>query len=99
MTTYIVSKMRAVFPSDKMRDKHPERFVTILGTFHNSDGAQLSFTSKAISNDEATHPEFAIDLVNGTLTLPDGERGRKATPSISQDDLNSALNSLRKPVK
>lgn len=96
MTTYNITNMRAVFPSGKVAEKNPDRFLTVYGTFHNESGNELSITSKAVSFDDAKHPEFQIDLDNGTLTIHSGEKGRKKVASISQDDINAQLNKLRK---
>lgn len=96
MTTYTITDIRAVFPSPKVAEKNPDRFLTVYGTFFNENGQQLSFTSKAITFEDATHPEFSLDLEAGILTIHNGEKGRKKVASISQDEINKKLNALRK---
>jgi hypothetical protein len=44
----------------------------------------------------AKHPEFSISLENGTLTLPEGKRGRKASAGLAQSDVETLLKALRK---
>lgn len=95
MTTYTILNMRAVKPSGKVAENNPDRFLTVYGVFHDEDGNKLSVTSKTVSIDEATNPDFDIDLVAGTLTIPSGERGRKAFVSLTQDDIAAELLSLR----
>jgi len=95
MTTYHVAKMRVVKPSDKMRAKHPDRLFTIFGTFTNEKGVAYTFTSKVIEKADAQHPEFAIDLVKGILTLHEGQRGRRESVSLSQDEVLAELAALQ----
>ena len=96
MTTYNITDIRAVFPTAKVAEKNPDRFITVYGTFFDEKNHQLSFTSKAISFDDAKHPDFNLDLEAGTLTIHNGEKGRKKVASISQDEINKKLNALRK---
>lgn len=95
MATYHIAKMRVVRPSEKMAAKHPDRFATVFGIFANEQGQRLSITSKVITIDEAKDSDTTIDIVNGILTLPDGKRGRTASESISQDDIEAELAALR----
>lgn len=96
MTTYTITDMRAVFTTGKMTEKHPDRLLTVYGTFFNESGTQLSITTKPVTFEEAKHPEFNIDLENGTLTISSGEKGRKKVESVSQDEINKRLNAIRK---
>jgi aromatic ring hydroxylase len=95
MATYKIAKMRVVRPSEKMREKHPDRFATIFGVFSNEQGQRLSITSKVITIDEAMDTATVIDVSNGILTLADGKRGRTETIGLSQDEIEAELNSLR----
>lgn len=95
MTTYKITDMRVVSPTAKVAERNPDRVLTVYGKFHTDKGVLLSFTSKAVNRDDALHPEFAIDLAKGILTLHEGERGRKETPSISQDAVNDLLASIK----
>lgn len=96
MTTYNIKDMRAIFTLGKMAEKHPDRLLTVYGTFFNENGTQLSITTKPVTFDEAKSPDFNIDLDAGTLTISSGERGRKKVASVSQDEINNKLNALRK---
>lgn len=95
MATYKIAKMRVVRPSEKMREKHPDRFATIFGVFSNEAGQKLSITSKVITIEEAMNSATSIDIAKGILTLPDGKRGRTETTGLTQDDIEAELNSLR----
>lgn len=97
-TTYRVENMRFLVPSGKIAERNPDRFGTVAGIFYNSKDEKMSFTSKEITSEIASNPETVIDIENGTLTLPSGERGRKPSPSASQDEINSLLTSLREPA-
>ena len=92
---YTIGSMRVVRPSDKMREKHPDRFATVFGTFHNDQGQTLSITSKVITFEDAKHPDFALDIAKGILTLADAQRGRKEQQGLSQSDIESELAALR----
>lgn len=96
MPTYKIAKMRVVKPSDKMAEKHPDRFCTIFGIFHNEQGQPLSITSKVITFDEAKASDTVIDLAKGILTLADGKRGRTETVGLSQAEILASLKALRK---
>lgn len=96
MLSYTVENMRFVRPSKVVADRNPDRFGTVKGTaFRDPDGNVLSIKSKEITLDMARDPNTVIDLVNGTLTIPSGERGRKRAESISQDDLLAELEAIR----
>ncbi len=94
-TTYTVENMRVVIPKGKTAERNPDRFATVYGDFYDAKGNPLSVTQKVITNDLAQNDETVIDIENGLLTLPSGERGRKPSASITQDDVNSLLDSLR----
>lgn len=95
MTTYQIDNIRAVKPTGKVAENNPDRFITVYGVFHDEDGNELSITSKPVTFDEATNPDFNIDLVAGTLTIPSGARGRKAFVSLSNEDILADLETLR----
>ena len=99
MATYKINKMRVIRPTEKMAIKHPDRFLTVFGEFHTDKGVQLSITSKVITFEEAKNEAFSIDLEKGILTVSDGERGRKAFTSLSQEDVNAELAALKKAAK
>jgi hypothetical protein len=95
MKTYQVSAMRVIHPSAKVALKNPERWVTVKGVFHAEDGTKLSITSINIDKADALAPEFDINLVAGTLTLPAGERGRKPAAALAEATILDELNALR----
>ena len=98
--TYSIDNMRAIVPTGKVAQDNPERFLTVHGSaFYPVDekgkrGEKLSITSKAIDKAEAQSEGFAIDLEKGTLTLPQGRRGRSATEGLSVADLTAYLATL-----
>jgi len=98
---YIVDGMRTLRPSEKVAAKNPDRALTVIGkAFYqrNADGSRgekLTFTSKSITIEMALHPATVIDKVNGVLVLPAGERGRKASAGLEQEDIDTYLASLR----
>lgn len=95
MATYKIAKMRVVRPSEKMTEKHPDRFATVFGIFSNEQGQRLSITSKVLTFDEIKSDAFAIDLGKGILTLPDGKRGRTQTVGLTQDEILAELKALK----
>lgn len=95
LVEYRVDNMRAVKPSVKVAENNPDRLVTIHGTFYNLKGEKLSFSSKEITREMAANPDTIIDIENGKLILPAGERGRKPSASVSQADVNSLLDDVR----
>jgi hypothetical protein len=95
--TYTVVNMRFVRPSPKVAEKNPERFGTVYGTFYDAEGMKLSITSKNVDREDALSDEFAISVESGTLTLPEGKRGRKAAHGLSDSDILSVLTALRNP--
>jgi hypothetical protein len=94
---YNVAKMRVIFPKGKVAERNPDRFATVYGVFHNSKGEKLSINSKAISREDALDPSFALDISAGTLTLPDGQRGRTAAVGADAKSIADALAALRNP--
>ena len=95
LSTYTVEKMRVIRPSEKVAEKNPDRFATVYGVFYNPDGEKLSILQKEITFADAQDESTVIDLENGILTLPSGQRGRKPVESISQDELMADLAKLR----
>lgn len=99
-STYHVANMRFVPTTGKVLAKNPDRIGTVYGDFYadlNGKPARepLSITQKVIDRETAANPVTVIDLENGILTLPTGERGRKAVASVSQDDVNALLAAAR----
>jgi hypothetical protein len=94
--TYSIAGMRVIHPSAKVALKNPERWVTVKGTlFLNKNGEKMSVTSRNITRDEARHPDFALDVQAGTLTLPESGAGRKPAAPIAASDLMAELAALR----
>jgi len=92
--------MRVVKPSEKIAEKHPDRLATIYGQFFAADGkTKLSITSKNLTRADVLNPDTVIDLDNGTLILPAGERGRKPSVSATQSEVTSLLNSVREAAQ
>lgn len=96
--TYKVAGCRVTFPKGKVAAKHPDRFATIHGTFSDAKGNRLSIVSKNVTKDEAANPLTVIDAAKGIITLPAGERGRKPEVGATAEDVNAALEALRKPA-
>ena len=99
-TTYHVSNMRFVPTSGKVAQKNPDRLGTVYGEFRadkngKPTGDPLSISQKVIDKDVAANPATVIDLDNGILTLPSGERGRKASPGVAQDAIDALLAAAR----
>lgn len=95
MTTYSVQDMRVVPNTAKGLEKNPDKCATVHGKFFDEKGNALSVTSKVISFEDAKNPETRIDIENGILVLPSGERGRKPSKGVSQDDINTLLENAR----
>lgn len=96
-TNYRVEGMRILLAENR---KNADIALTVKGIFYDAtDGRKLSFQSKDVTKAQAANSEFAVDMSKGTLTLPAGRRGRVSVKGISQDKLNSYLDSLRKPTK
>lgn len=95
MTRYTVADMRFVPNSAKGLEKNPEKMGTVHGTFTDENGNILSVKAKPVSWADAKNPETLIDVVNGVLILPSGERGRKPSVGVGQSDIDSLLESAR----
>lgn len=97
---YWIENMRVVPATAKVQEKNPERVFTINGTaFYtvNEKGKpaeKLSITSKSIDRPTALSGDFSLDLTNGFLTIPEGRRGRTASAGMTQEEVNTLLNSL-----
>ncbi len=100
-TTYHVENPRFVPTTGKIAEKNPERIGTVYGTFFHVDekgqptGEALTITQKVLDRETMLNPVFDIDLDNGVLTLPSGERGRKASVGIDQDAVMDLLANIR----
>lgn len=100
VNVYSIEKMRVITPKGRVAEKNPDRAMTVRGEFHSVvDGKvnpePLTFSQKDIDWDTAGHPDFDIDPVAGTLTLPAGERGRKASVGIDADSVLAILAEAR----
>ena len=93
LISYSIKNMRVVPIAERLRAKYPDRLATVHGEFHSVDAKgkvnpdPLSFSSKVITTDERNAEGFSISLPDGTLTVPAGERGRKAAPGMSADEV------------
>ena len=102
-TTYIVDELRATVPEGKVAERNPERVLNVTGTFYSvkEDKGKIvkdqpmSFVVKYITREIAADPEFSLDLANGMLTLPAGERGRKPADALSAEDVAAILAAAR----
>ena len=95
-TTYHIKGMRVVRVSGKVAQRHPERVFTVYGKFFaNGDKTPLSIVSKNIDIEDIQSVDFSIDLTHGILTLNEGQRGRKASQGITEDDLMAELAAIR----
>lgn len=92
---YRVVDMRAVPPTESVKRNNPDRFVTIKGTFFDTEGNEFSFKTKDITFDMARDENTVIDKVNGILIIPTGDKGRHKAVSISQEDIEAQLEALR----
>lgn len=99
--TYKVSDMRVIPLAEKVQERNPDRAFTVAGSeFRPVDekgkvGEPLSITSKAIDKVDVANPLFAISLKDGTLTLPEGRRGREKSAGLDEEALNTLLAGLR----
>lgn len=99
-TDYAVENMRLTFPQGKVAEKNPDRFGTVHGEFYAIENGKrskepLSYSSKEITKAIAANPLTVIDIANGRLTLPAGERGRKAVAGADQETVDAMLAALR----
>jgi hypothetical protein len=102
--TYHVKGMRVVKPQGKTAERNPERLFTVYGQFYatveDAKGNlvptdKLSIVSKNIDYEDAESAAFSLDVASGTLTMPEGRRGRTAAQGLSQDDILAELAALR----
>lgn len=104
--TYSVDEARLVVPKPggKVALANPDRMGTFHGKFYATDdkgkrtGDPLSFPSKEITWEVARNPLTVIDVEHGLLTLPAGERGRKASAGIDQAAIDAMLAEARGEV-
>lgn len=94
--TYRVKGMRVILPNNR---KNTEVALTVKGDFYSETGEKMSLKSKDITHSQAASDDFAIDIAKGTVTLPAGKRGRTSVASVSQNDLNNYLASLKGKAK
>lgn len=94
--TYTVKGMRVLLPTEKTREKNPDLLFTVVGKFFAEDGSALTVPQKAITNDIAADPEFAIDIANETLTVPAGQRGAPKRAGADQSAIDALLAEARK---
>jgi hypothetical protein len=96
--------MRVIRPSGKTAARNPERVYTVNGIFYstteNPDGTltvkdKLSIITKNVDMGDIHSPEFAIDVRNGYLTLPEGKRGRVAQAGLSEAEILAELAYMR----
>jgi len=106
LVTYFVDKMRAVPPTGKVAENNPERVLTVNGVFYSTKidengnrvrNEKMSYTTKAVDIEDVL-AGAEVDLDAGTLTIPAGERGRKADPGLDANSVTSLLNSIRNPI-
>ncbi len=104
LVTYIVKAMRVVKPTGKVAEKHPERVYTVYGTFYRAitddkgkliPGDKMSIVSKNLDKSDILADGFDLNLKAGTVTLPEGKRGRKASAGLTADDIANDLAALR----
>lgn len=107
LATYLVDKMRVTRPGPKTAEKNPERVYTVSGTFYSTeqddDGNlirkdKLTVPSKNVDKSDILSEGFLLDIANGILTVPAGERGRKAAESLDADTIAAELEALRNPT-
>jgi hypothetical protein len=96
--------MRVVKPSALVASRNPDRFATVKGTFFSTTrnpkgeliaGEKLTIAQKEITFEMVRGEGLDIDLPNGVLSLPSGEKGRKESVGITADDLAAELESIR----
>lgn len=94
-TTYHVADMRVIIPAAKVAERNPDLAFTVKGAFTDGKGNALTITSKAITNEMVKSPAFRMDLQNGTLTVPAGQRGRPESSGASEEDILARLAAIR----
>jgi hypothetical protein len=107
LVTYSVDKMRVTRPSAKTAEKNPDRLYTVTGTFYSTETDakgkvtrkdKLTIPSKNVTRAMALTEGFALDIAKGLVTLPEGERGRKAFASLTAEDIAKELLALKNPA-
>jgi hypothetical protein len=102
--TYFVDRMRVIRPTGKTKDRNPDRVFTVNGVFYSTERDakgniivkdKLSIITKNVDVDDAKSTEFALDVTNGYLTLPEGKRGRVAQAGLAEADILAELAALR----
>lgn len=104
LTTYLVEKMRVTIPSGKTAERNPERAFAVSGIFYSTEEKngklvrkdKMSFASKYVDVEDVNVDGFQLDVEKGILTVPAGEKGRKAAEGITQDAIAARLAELRK---
>lgn len=106
--TYFIEKMRVTRPGKAASARHPERLYTVSGTFHSTTTDdkgkvtrkdKLTTISKNIDREFVTDAGFVLDVVNGILTIPEGQKGRTASIGLDADTLAAELAALRNPTE
>jgi hypothetical protein len=105
LVTYLVEKMRATSPTGKTAERNPDRWKTVTGTFYSTKVDEkgklvrkdkMSYPVKYVTKEDALTEGFVLDTKNGILTMPAGEKGRKATEGEDQATIDADLEALRK---
>lgn len=92
-TTYTVKNIRVILADEKRKNEGV--LFSVKGDFFDADGKPLSIKSKDITDAMAKSPDFKINLAKNTLTIPAGKRGRPATSSASQNEIDALLTKLK----
>lgn len=107
LVTYAIDKMRVTRPSGKTAERNPDRLYTITGTFYSTETDakgkvtrkdKLTIPGKNVTREMALSDGFAIDLAKGFLTMPEGERGRRAFESLTAEAIALELAALKNPT-
>ena len=98
LTTYSIDKMRVTKPKGKTAEKNPDRALTVTGIFYSTEAdakgkllrkEKLSIAVKYIDHEDK--PLCTVNMADGILTIPAGERGRKAEASLTQEEIDALL--------
>ena len=103
LVTYIIDKMRVVPVSGKTAENNPERIYTVHGIFWSTEHKngklvrkdRLSIVQKNLDESDVLADGFAVDTATGTLTIPQGRKGRRAFAGLSQEQIMADLAALR----
>lgn len=102
LVTYLVTNMRVTKPKGKTAERNPERVFTVTGTFYSTEldpkgnivpKDKLSIPSKNVDREDIVEG-WALDPVNGILTLPEGKRGRRASEGLTAEEIAAELAAL-----